>query len=472
MSAAADTASAASLAGFHEFVTLLKSHLASIGTEAFLWQIAAIVAAAALGLAVSLWLSRRAAVWSLHVGERHSPVVTRLLRFGMQICDGVAFSLVAALTLSLLVQVLQFEAFLSTHGNLLLAKMAYSVFYAWAVIVVCLELLSGMLGGKISAGVLRGIKILFWVLAILQIVGILPEAVKILRSVTLPVGNGNVTLWAGLVGLFTVVLALIFANWLADVTESGLMSHKAMAVNLRVVFSRILRFVFYFFAVLFALSFAGVDLTVLSVFGGALGVGLGFGLQKIASNYVSGFIILLDRSVNLGDMVQVGSFTGVIREINTRYSVIRNTAGEELVVPNETFVTMSVKNFTGSDPDAANYLTVSVSYEGDVDRALAIFLDVIKSQARVLKNPAPWVVIQEFADSGIDLKGCFWVNDPQLGVAGLKSAIFREVLKRYDEANIEIPYTKSEVKLSGTINVVSDDLRRAVTAVAANEARV
>ena len=199
MSAAADTASAASLAGFHEFVTLLKSHLASIGTEAFLWQIAAIVAAAALGLAVSLWLSRRAAVWSLHVGERHSPVVTRLLRFGMQICDGVAFSLVAALTLSLLVQVLQFEAFLSTHGNLLLAKMAYSVFYAWAVIVVCLELLSGMLGGKISAGVLRGIKILFWVLAILQIVGILPEAVKILRSVTLPVGNGNVTLWAGLV---------------------------------------------------------------------------------------------------------------------------------------------------------------------------------------------------------------------------------------------------------------------------------
>ena len=176
--------------------------------------------------------------------------------------------------------------------------------------------------------------------------------------------------------------------------------------------------------------------------------------------------------MNLGDMVQVGSFTGVIREINTRYSVIRNTAGEELVVPNETFVTTSVKNFTGSDPDAANYLTVSVSYEGDVDRALAIFLDVIKSQARVLKNPAPWVVIQEFADSGIDLKGCFWVNDPQLGVAGLKSAIFREVLKRYDEANIEIPYTKSEVKLSGTINVVSDDLRRAVTAVAANEARV
>jgi len=249
------------------------------------------------------------------------------------------------------------------------------------------------------------------------------------------------------------------------------MSHKAMAVNLRVVFSRILRFVFYFFAVLFALSFAGVDLTVLSVFSGALGVGLGFGLQKIASNYISGFIILLDRSVNLGDMVQVGAFTGVIREINTRYSVIRNTAGEELVVPNETFVTTSVKNFTGSDADAANYLNISVSYEGDVDRALAIFLDVMKAQKRILQTPSPWCVIKEFGDSGIELMGCFWVNDPQLGVAGLKSAIFREVLRRFDAEGIEIPYSKSEIKLSGTIGVVSEDLRRAITHAAANEGR-
>ncbi len=459
-----------SFEGFRQFVALVREHMATTGTEAFVWQIAAIVLAAAAGLAVSLWLNRRAPVWSERIDRDHSVIVQHFLNFVMKICDGVAFSLVSGLVLALLVQLLQVASFIPTN-NPLLARMAYSVFFAWAMIVVCLELLSGMLRGKLTRTVLRGIKVIFWVLAILQLVGILPEAVKFLQSVMLPIGNGKVTLWAGLVGLFTVVLSLIVANWLADVTEAGLMSHKAMAVNLRVVFSRILRFVFYFFAVLFALSFAGVDLTVLSVFSGALGVGLGFGLQKIASNYISGFIILLDRSVNLGDMVQVGAFTGVIREINTRYSVIRNTAGEELVVPNETFVTTSVKNFTGSDADAASYLNISVSYEGDVDRALAIFLEVMKAQKRVLQTPAPWCVIKEFGDSGVELMGCFWVNDPQLGVAGLKSAIFREVLKRFDAEGIEIPYSKSEIKLSGTIGVVSDDLRRAVGRAAANEGR-
>lgn len=466
VTAAAETT--ATLSGFNEFVALVKEHLTTNGAEAFSWQLGAIVVAILLGITVSVWLNRRSVAWEAQAAKGNSVIVRTLFGFLMRICDGVAFSLVAASSLALLVHLLQMESFLG-HGRLLLAKMAYSVFYAWAIIVVSLELLSGMLRGKISKRTLRVIKILFWVLAILHIVGILPEAVKILESVTLPVGNGKVSLWSAMVGLFTVVVSLIFANWLSDLTETALMSHEAVAVNLRVVFSRILRFVFYFFAVLFALSFAGVDLTVLSVFSGALGVGLGFGLQKIASNYVSGFIILLDRSVNLGDMVQVGTFTGVIKEINTRYSVIRNTSGEELVVPNETFVTTSVKNFTGTDSDAASYLNVSVSYEGDVEHALAIFLDCIKAQKRVLKTPAPWCVIKEFGDSGIEMMGCFWVRDPELGVAGLKSAIFREVLRRFDEEKIEIPYSKSEIKLSGTVNVVSEDIRRAIGAAAAND---
>ena len=167
--------------------------------------------------------------------------------------------------------------------------------------------------------------------------------------------------------------------------------------------------------------------------------------------FSSAFIILLDRSVRIGDLVEVGAFQGVVTKINTRYSVVRNLSGEELVVPNEMFVTSSVKNFSGSDRAATGSVEVGIAYEANVDRALEILLDIMKSQPRVMQTPAPRVVISGFGDSEIMLKGVFWVRDPEAGVGSLKSAIFREVLRRFDAENIEIPYAKSEVKLSGAV---------------------
>ena len=219
---------------------------------------------------------------------------------------------------------------------------------------------------------------MFWTLAVLEIVGVLPEVVQMMKNYTLPIGSDKFTIWTLFVGIITVLVTMGLASRLADVCERAILKMDELEMNLRVVFARIARVSLLIVALLFALSSVGIDLTILSVVGGAVGVGVGFGMQKIASNYISGFIILFDRSVKLGDLVQVSGFTGVITQINTRYSVIRSSAGQELIVPNENFVTGTVMNYSLTERESATNLEISCAYESDIDRALEIFTECIK----------------------------------------------------------------------------------------------
>ena len=414
--------------------------LPQLMSEHFWIQFAAVALAVFIAAGVSAFVGKKHAYWRSK--NRISEKFNRPLDFFFGICSGVAFSLAAALVLSLCVNILQKTGMLAAGGEPVFARVAYSVFYAWALIIIILQVLRVMIGPKFENGAIeKGVKIVFWVLAVLQIAGILGNVVDAMHEVAIPIGSGSLSLWSAMVGVLTVALALVVANWIAGLIERRIMVNGDIEVNLRVVISRVCRVGLLTLAVLISLSFAGV----------AIGVGLGFGLQKIASNYVSGFIILLDRSVRIGDLVEVGAFQGVVTKINTRYSVVRNLSGEELVVPNEMFVTSSVKNFSGSDRAATGSVEVGIAYEANVDRALEILLDIMKSQPRVMQTPAPRVVISGFGDSEITLKGVFWVRDPEAGVGSLKSAIFREVLRRFATENIEIPYAKSEVKLSGAV---------------------
>ena len=255
-----------------------------------------------------------------------------------------------------------------------------------------------------------------------------------------------------IVGFLTLFLALGIASRISGLCEAAIMNMREMEMNSRVVLARLCRVGFLILGVLVGLSSAGIDLTVLSVFGGALGVGIGFGMQKIASNYISGFIILCDKSIKIGDMVNAAGFTGIITQINTRYSVLRNTSGEEMIVPNENFVTGSVMNYSHTDTATLVTLDVSCAYESNVDEALRILSECVLAQPRVLHDPGhkPWFAVTEFAASGINLRAAFWIADPRDGTVVLKSNIFRAVLKAYNEAGIEIPYDKLEVTLKGT----------------------
>lgn len=422
------------------------SWLPKLFSVAVLYQMLAIIAAMVLALGISYAFGSRIKALSVSIRQKNDHWTQRILSFCLDLAYAVLFSLSAAVLLSLCVTALQDTGLIGEQGQLIFVRVAYQIFYAWALLRVLIRLLQVSLKNKqIGAGFKKAVYLTFWTLAALEILGILPGIVEAMKSYTLPVGSGQLTLWKLFVGVITVIVTMGLANKLADVCEHSIMKMDELEMNLRVVFARISRVSLLIVALLLALSSVGIDLTVLSVFSGAIGVGIGFGMQKIASNYISGFIILFDRSVKLGDFVQVAGFSGVITQINTRYSVIRNTAGQELIVPNENFVTGTVTNYSLSERESAITLDVSCAYESNIDRALEIFATAIKEQPRVLKTREPWVVVSELAASGVVLKAGFWVMNPENGTAGLKSNILREVMKRFAAEGIEIPYDKLEV---------------------------
>lgn len=417
-----------------------------------LWQFAAIAATIVLAVLISApvkrWLDAKVQALPNEGFANH------VKKGCCIIARNIAFSLIAAVLLSGFVFAIETSPLQAGFTDLVFARLAYSVFYAWAILLILLSFLAATLGETILAPTTRRIiEVGFWFFAVLQILGILPEIIEMLESIPIPIGKGSISLWGGLVGIFTVFITVCVANWLANLAETAILGAKEMEINLRVVFARITRVVLLVLAILIALSTCGIDLTVLSFFGGALGVGLGFGMQKIASNYVSGFIILFDRSVKIGDLVEVNKFAGQITQINTRYSVIKNTVGEELIVPNENFVTQTVKNYSLSDRAAVFSCEVGVAYGTNVTKALDILLECARAQSRVMQTPPPYATVSALADSSVNLKVSFWVGDPEKGTAVLRSHIMRAALDRFAQEGIEIPFPQSDVHVNGTLQL-------------------
>ncbi len=293
----------------------------------------------------------------------------------------------------------------------------------------------------------RSFASLVWIAVALQITGLLPSVIDALESVSFHVGKQKLDLWMLLQGLVTVVATVFLALWASSVVERKLHAAEGLDGNLRVVFVRISKALMLLLAVLIALPMVGIDLTTLSVFGGALGVGLGFGLQKIASNYVSGFIILLDRSIRIGNVITVGTDRGEVIKITTRYTVLRGLTGVEAIVPNEVLVGSVVLNESYTDPKVRVALPVQVAYASNVERAMEILVEVARQQPRVLAEPPPLAFCLAFADSGINLELGFWIADPQEGIGLLRSTINLEILRRFRAEGIEIPYPQREVRL-------------------------
>ncbi len=440
----ADTA-AASGDVLHEIMTSFEHVFSSYQS---LVQIGVIVLAAVLGLIVSRIVGARLKAASVNLGSEGWK--KKLGVIALNTLGDILFSATSAALLSLCVWTLNRTSVIGGQGELLLVRLGYQIFWAWALLVVLMQVLSALLGGKMFARSLRRVVgVAFWVLAVLDIFDVLPAIVEWMRATQLPIGSDKLTVWALFVGVITLFVALGVAARISELCENAVMGMQEMEMNIRVVLSRLCRVVFLILGVLVGLSSAGIDLTVLSVFGGAVGVGIGFGMQKIASNYISGFIILFDKSVKIGDLVDVAGFTGIVTQINTRYSVLRNPSGEELIVPNENFVTGSVKSFSHSDNASLVTVNVSCAYESDVDEALRILYETVTSHPRTLSGPgrAPWVAVTEFAASGIALRAGFWIADPREGTVVLKSDILRSVLKAFAKAGVEIPYDKLDVTI-------------------------
>lgn len=304
------------------------------------------------------------------------------------------------------------------------------------------------------AGFERGIATFIWGAFALHITGVLPELVSFLDGVRIPAGKQQISLWTIVQAVFWVALTVLVALWLGRSIETRVMRAETLHSSLRVALARTVRIVLVFIGVLIALPLLGIDLTLFSVFSGALGVGLGFGLQKIASNYMSGFIILLERSVRIGDLVTIDKYSGEVRGITTRYVILRALDGSEAIIPNETLIAQTVVNHSLSDRLVRIMSRIQVGYGVDPDRALALLVEVAGRHPRVVDVPEPIAQVAEFGDNGVALELGFWVKDPQNGTGNVRSDINLEIWRTFRREGIEIPFPQRDIRLIGDKNPV------------------
>jgi len=287
-----------------------------------------------------------------------------------------------------------------------------------------------------------------WGFAVLYFLGVLPEIRTTLEQLVIPLGKQSVSLWTIFTGIAVVVVALVVTLWISGFIEQRLALATQLDANLRVVLAKFVRAVLIVVAVLIALEQIGFDLTLLTVFGGALGVGIGLGLQKLASNYIAGFTILLDRSIRIGDLVTVDGRTGIVSSATSRYIVVRSGDGVEAIVPNETVVTTTVLNHSYTTPQVRVSVQVQVSYASDVEKALGLLVEIASREARVLRGAqAPKAFVVSFADSGINLELGVWISDPHVGHLDLRSSLNLAILKAFAANGIQIPYPQRDVRI-------------------------
>ncbi|KAF0811248.1 Mechanosensitive channel MscK [Andreprevotia sp. IGB-42] len=284
-----------------------------------------------------------------------------------------------------------------------------------------------------------------WTIYALHVLGILPEVAELLDSISFHLGKSRISVLNILQGLVSVAGTMLVAIWLGRLFETRMMAAKMMDMSVRVVLVKVVQTLLVVFAVMIALPLVGIDLTVLSLFGGALGVGLGFGLQKIASNYVSGFIILIDRSIKIGDLVTIDNRQGVISGITARYVVLKSADGTESLIPNDTLVTSTVVNQSYNDRAVWVKLPVSVAYESDLELVMKLLEATTAGHPRIAPDPAPRAFVEAFAESAVNMSLGFWVRDPENGTLGLRSEINCKIWQAFRENGISIPFNRLDI---------------------------
>lgn len=302
----------------------------------------------------------------------------------------------------------------------------------------------------------RSISWLAWMAMVLWVTGLLPRMLGEMEQIHWKVGNVTLSLRTMVEGALTAGAVLLLTLWVSAAIESRLLrSATGAELSLRKAISNALRALMVFFGLIISMSAVGIDLTALSVLGGAVGVGIGLGLQRLAANYVSGFVILTERSMRIGDNVRVDNFEGRITNINARYTVVRSSAGRESIVPNEMMITQRVENLSLADPRVWLSTVVSVAYDSDVDLVIRLLTESALASSRVLRDPAPSAALSAFGADGLEFTVGFWIADPENGTLGLRSDINRAILAALRAHKIDIPFPQRvmHVQVDGSLPV-------------------
>ena len=404
-----------------------------ITTPAAMWQLGVIVLAVAIGWGINGML--RAYVMA-HAHDKW--------KIGIGSINRVLFPLSTLLIILIAKPILaiwQHTSMLHIAGTLLVA-MAVIRLLVYAVRYIISP--GGLL--KTLENTLAGF---IWILLALHLSGLLPEIIQTLEDIQFNIGKSKVNLLLVFNALLTIFVTIFVAMWISRMIENKLMHADNINMNMRVVLSKVLRMALLFIAVLIGLSAVGLDLTLLSVFGGALGVGLGFGLQRIASNYVSGFILLLDKSMKIGDIVTIDDVHyGVITDLRTRYLVLKKTDGTQVIVPNESLIINPVVNHSYTETSSTQIvLEVQVAYDSDLEQVLRLMSAVGQEHKRVMQTPAAEARIKAFADNGVVINLSVWISDVENGKAQLTSELYLGLWKAFKAHGISLPFPQREIRI-------------------------
>jgi small-conductance mechanosensitive channel len=341
----------------------------------------------------------------------------------------------------------------AAHYDVTILDAAMRLVGAYIVIRVAVLLFAASFGNKSWMQNLENrLTLGLWLAFAADYLGWLDPIISVLDSIGIASGKTHVTVWSVLKILFTLTLFVLVAAWISRWIDRRLKKLHTLAPSTRIGLAKFSNAFLIGLSILVGLNTAGVDLTALTVLTGAIGLGLGFGLQSIASNFVSGFVLLMDRSIKPGDVISLSGQSGTstenfgwVQELRGRYVVVRDRDGIEMLVPNQQLIANAVINWSYTDPRIRLKLPVRVSYQDDPELALKILLDACEGQRRVLRDPPPVSRLMHFGDHGIELELRFWISDPQEGVNNVRSEVNRTIWTLFKENNITIPVAQREI---------------------------
>ncbi len=355
----------------------------------------------------------------------------------------------ATLSLPIVWLVLQWISVLIANGAgwpYHLVQITVSLLTAWVIIRLASQLVRDPGWSKLIA-------VTAWTIAAINIVGLLDETVVLLDSVALNLGDLRVSALTVIKGVLALAILLWLASVLSRLMERRISALPNMTPSVQVLFTKLLKIVLVTIAIVAAMGMVGIDLTAFAVFSGAVGVGIGFGLQKVVSNLISGVILLLDKSVKPGDVMTVGETYGWISTLGARYASVVTRDGTEYLIPNEDIITQQVVNWSYSNNAVRLKIPIGVSYKSDVRHAIDLCLEAAAEVPRVIKEPKSVCLLKGFGDSSVDLELRIWISDPQNGVSNVKSAVLLLVWDKFHQNEIEIPFPQRDLHLKPPADV-------------------
>ena len=324
--------------------------------------------------------------------------------------------------------------------------IAVSLLTAWVVIRLVLNFVADPWWAKAVA-------VFVWLVAALDIVGLLDPTLTFMDRLALNLGEFRLSLLGVAKAVVALVLFLWIANWVARLVEKRLRALKHITPSQQVLFGKLARVVLITVAILVALNAVGIDLTALAVFSGALGLGIGFGLQKVVANLISGVILLMDRSVKPGDVIAINKTYGWINTISARYVSVITRDGIEHLIPNEQLISNPVENWSYTDRNVRQRLPLGVSYESDLHKAIELAIQAAQEFDRLLKEPEPRCLVKGFGDNTVDLELRVWIQDAEKGVSNIKSEVYLKIWDLYHEHGIAFAYPQRDIHVKGPLKV-------------------